>query len=84
MGNLSSSAPAQNQTESQGRILTLPPFGVPGLRGFLDHGRPDRLKAELRTGQGLGLRWGQGQDALESHLDEIPGSRLDAISLDFF
>ena len=48
-----------------GRILTLPPFGVPRLRGFLERGRPDRLKAGLRTGQGLGLRRGQCQDAPE-------------------
>ena len=41
-----------------GRILTLPPFGVPRLRGFLKQGSPDRLKAGLRTGQGLGLRRG--------------------------
>jgi len=46
-----------------GRILTLPPIGVPRLRGFLEQGSPDRLKAELRTGQALGLPRGQCQDA---------------------
>jgi len=46
-----------------GRILTLPPIGVPRLRGFLEQGSSDRLKAELRTGHPLGLRRGQCQDA---------------------
>ena len=46
-----------------GRILTLPPIGVPRLRGFLEQGSPDRLKTELQTGQSLGLRRGQCQDA---------------------
>jgi len=53
-----------------GRILTLPPFGVPRLRGFLEQGSPDRLKAGLRTGQGLGLRRGlcqaQSQDIADT------------------
>ena len=47
----------------KGRILTLPPIGVPRLRGFLEQGGPNRLKAELRTGQALVLRRGQCQDA---------------------
>ena len=52
-----------------GRILTLPPIGVPRLRGFLEQGSPDRLKAELRTGQALGLRRGQCQDAPPASLE---------------
>jgi hypothetical protein len=38
-----------------GRISTLPPIGVPRLRGFLEQSSPDRLKAELRTGQAVGV-----------------------------
>ena len=41
-----------------GRILTLPPIGVPRLRGFLEHGCSDRLKAELRNGSSLGIAAG--------------------------
>ena len=68
----------------RGRILTLPPIGVPRSRGFLEQGSPDRLKAELqtdrlkaelRTGPALGLRRGQCQDAPragEAAIFELP------------
>jgi hypothetical protein len=58
-----------------GSILTLPAIGVARLRGFLEQGSPDRLKAELRT-VSLGVAAGAVSRCAFSH-------SLDNHSLDF-